>query len=105
MATVFKRAKKINPNGYYYIQWYDQNGKRQTKCAKTTDKATAERIANKNEADAALRREGIIDHAAARRDQHLHKPMKEHVADFKKDLIARQNTEKHVKDTIGNIEL
>jgi hypothetical protein len=62
----------------------------------------AQRIANKWERDTALRLGGVIDHAADRRAQQLRKPIAEHVADFMKDLIARQNTEKHVKDTIGN---
>ena len=60
MATVFKRGGK-KAKGYWYVQWYDHNGKRRSKCTQTTDKATAERIARKHEADAALRRDGVID--------------------------------------------
>ncbi len=63
MATVFKRGGKNNRGGAYYISWYDHTGKRRTKSARTTDKATADRITAKLEADAALRREGVIDAA------------------------------------------
>jgi hypothetical protein len=34
--------------------------RRRVKCTHTTDKATAERIANKHEADAALRQDSVI---------------------------------------------
>ena len=42
-------------NSNYYASWSDHQGKRQKKCMRTTDKATAERIANKHEPDAAQR--------------------------------------------------
>ena len=53
MATVFKRGGKGNRGGNYYIQWYDHTGKRRSKSAKTTDMATAQRIASKLEAEVA----------------------------------------------------
>jgi hypothetical protein len=55
MASAFKRGGKGNRHGYYYIAWKDHNGKRRTKCSGTSDKAAAERIGAKLEADAALR--------------------------------------------------
>jgi len=61
MASVFKRGGKNNRGGSYYIAWYDHTGKRRVKSAKTTDKATAERIGKKLEPNAALRRERVID--------------------------------------------
>ena len=61
MGSVFKRGGRENRGGSYYVSWYDHAGKRQTKNSKTTDKATAERIVAKYEADAALRREGVVD--------------------------------------------
>ena len=65
MASVFKRGGK-RAKGYWYVQWFDHRGKRRIKCARTTDKATAERIARQHEADAALRRDGVIDPTLAR---------------------------------------
>ena len=41
-----------------------------TKSARTTDKASAERIAAKLDADAALRREGVVDPTHSRLDGH-----------------------------------
>ena len=61
MATVFKRGGKGNRGGSYYIAYRSYDGKRKTKCARTTDKATAERIAAKLDSEAALRREGVVD--------------------------------------------
>ena len=54
MATVFKRGGKSNRSGWYYISYTDHDGKRKTRSSRTTDKATAERIANKLKTDAAL---------------------------------------------------
>jgi hypothetical protein len=53
MASVFKRGGK-RAKGYWYASWFDHHGKRRTRSARTTDKATAERIARKLEAEAAL---------------------------------------------------
>ena len=61
MGSIFKRGGKGNRHGYWYIQWRDYTGKRRSKCTKTTDKASAERIVRKLEADSSLRREGVID--------------------------------------------
>lgn len=55
MASVFKRGKT------YTAIFTDREGQRRTKTTGLTDKATALRIANKWEEDAALRREGVID--------------------------------------------
>jgi len=57
MASVFRREVKAS----YYIHYTDHFGKRRSVSAKTTDKASATRIGNKLEADAALRRENVID--------------------------------------------
>ena len=45
MASVFKRGGRDNRNGCWYAAWNDFNGKRRTRCTKTTDKATAMRLA------------------------------------------------------------
>jgi hypothetical protein len=54
MASVYRKGNKRGT--YWYAAWRDHNGKRHTRCTKTTDKSAAERIAAKYEADAALRR-------------------------------------------------
>ena len=61
MATVFKRGGQDNRAGQYYVSYFDYLGQRVTKSARTVDKSAAMRIAAKLEADAALRRDGVID--------------------------------------------
>ena len=81
MASVFKRGGK-KAKGYWYVQWFDHNGKRRTKCTKTTDKATAERIARNYESDAALRRDGVIDPALDAISKESQRSIESHLADF-----------------------
>src|SRR5579862_717148 len=104
MATVFKRGGKHNRNGYWYIQWFDHDGERHTKCAKTTDKAAAERIAAKLESDTALRRDGVINSALERFALEERRPLAEHLADFEANLSAKLNTPKHVRTTVAHIK-
>jgi len=77
-GTLFKR----NGHGPWITSWYDHSGKRKERSARTTDKAAAERILNKRVADAALRRDGVID---ARKDGFAvqgRKPLTGHIADY-----------------------
>ena len=104
MATVFKRGGKANRGGYWYIGWKDCDGKRQIKCSRTTEKATAERIAAKWEADAAARRTGVIDVTLERFSLEGRRPIADHVTDFESHLRARQNTAKHVALTVGHVQ-
>ncbi|MFQ5735052.1 MAG: tyrosine-type recombinase/integrase, partial [Planctomycetaceae bacterium] len=99
MASVFKRGGKNNRNGRYYVSWVDHNGKRQSKSAKTTDKATAERIARKREADAALRRDGVVDAALEGISRESQRSVESHLADYEAKLRAANRTEKHVAGT------
>jgi len=59
---IYKRGGN-DAQGPWYATWVDHAGKRHVKSTKTTDKATANRILAKYKADAALRREGVIDTA------------------------------------------
>ena len=78
MATVFKR----NGKGPWIIQYFDSAGKRREKSSRTNDYRSAERIANKLEADVALRREGVIDGRQDRLAEEARKPLVQHVADY-----------------------
>ena len=98
MATVFKRGGK-SAKGYWYMAWTDHNGKRRTKCARTTDKATAERISRKFEADAALRRDGVIDPALDAINQESGRSIDAHLADYESKLRAANRTTKHITST------
>ena len=99
MASVFKRGGKGNRGGSYYLQWFDHNGKRQSRSGRTTNKATALRVAAKLEAEVALRVGGIID---AHDDCYAHevrRPLAEHLAEFKESLIGKDDTARHCHET------
>ena len=100
MATVYKRQGKRN----WYIDWYDHTGKRLSKSARTTDKAAATRIANKLEAEAALRRERVIDTARDDLVKQLDRTIKEHLTDYVSYLRAKGNSELHISRTQTTIE-
>lgn len=95
-GSIFKRI----PDGPYFISWYEAGGKRKSQCTKTTDKTTAQRILAKKLADAALRREGIIDPRQESIISEAGKPIETHLADFQAMMEARQGSEAHVKRTL-----
>ncbi|MCH8829370.1 MAG: hypothetical protein IID45_07305, partial [Planctomycetes bacterium] len=85
-------------------RWFDHTGKRREASTRTTDRAAAERILAKRIADAALRRDGVIDarddrYAAAER-----RPLTEHVADWRATLIAKGVTPKHTRLHVTRLE-
>ncbi len=102
MASVFKRGG-TKTKGYYYASWFDHDGNRKTKCTRTTDKAAAERIAKKFEADAALRRDGVIDPTIDAIAQQSKRTVESHLADYEAKLRAAKNTPQHVSETLGKI--
>ena len=98
MASIFKRGGKKS-KGNYYASWTDHNGKRRSKCTQTTDKATAERIARKYEADAALRRDGVIDPTLDAISKESQRSIEDHLTDYESKLRAANRTEKHITST------
>ena len=104
MASVFKRGGKSNRGGPYYISWFDHNGKRRSKSARTTDKATAWRIVAKLEADVALRVGGIIDAHDDRYAHEARRPLAEHLAEFRESLIGKDDTARHCKETYSQAQ-
>jgi len=99
MASVFKRGGKNNRGGSYYVSWFDHTGRRRSKCVKTTDKTAAMRIAAKLEADAALRRDGVIDPTMDAIGRESQRSIDEHLTDYTNKLRAANRTEKHVTST------
>jgi len=104
MATVFKRGGN-KAKGHWYASWTDHNGKRSTKCTFTTDKATAERIARKHEADAALRRDGVIDPTLDAISKESQRSIESHLTDFENKLRTANRTDQHVARTIGFVRI
>jgi integrase/recombinase XerD len=99
MASVYKR----NGGKYWYASWQDAGGKWHCESTKQTDKATAQRIANKKAGDMALRREGVIDHRTDRYSAEGRRPLTEHIDDYEQELKSRNRDPKYVRQTISEI--
>ena len=102
MATVYKRGGK-KAKGYWYASWVDHTGKRRTKCTKTTDKATAERIAKKQESDVALRRDGVIDPTLDAISKESQRTIESHLEDFRAKMVTAGRGRKHINTTIDYV--
>jgi len=100
MASIFKK----NGKGSYIIAYFDHTGHRREKSSRTTDHATAERIANKLEADVALRREGVVDARADRVAREGRRPIRAHLDDFIAGLLAKGVTAKQTGQLRTRIE-
>ncbi len=85
------------------ISWFDHTGAQRHRSSRTTDKRVAERIAAKLEADAALRRDGVIDARAEEQQRQRDLPIKKHLTDFESKMVAEQRTEKHIAGTLRMI--
>jgi integrase len=77
-GSLFKREGR----GPWIASWQDYDGRRRQRSTKTTDRAAAERILSKYVADAALRRDGVIDPTSDRMAQEGRKPLTEHIAAY-----------------------
>src|SRR5436190_487469 len=77
MASVFRRngARK----GKWLAKFLNADGQYETLSTGTTDHAAAERIADKWEADAVLRREGAIDASIEKLARQARRPIAEHL--------------------------
>jgi integrase len=104
MASVFKRGGKGNRGGYWYVSWFDHTGKRRSQCARTTDKATAERIGAKLETEAAKRREGLIDPQLEGFVREAKRPLADLVTEYKAKLVANGRTERYIAEAVGYVE-
>jgi integrase len=100
MATIYKR----NGKGNWQIEWFDHTGSRQKKSSGTTDKQAAQRIANKIEAEVALRVEGVIDSKLDKFAQDASSPIREHILAYVSSMTAKRRSEAHVVATQVLIE-
>ncbi len=100
MASIFKR----NGVGKFVIQYTDHLGVRKEKASKTTDKRTAQALANKLESDAMLRRVGVIDPQVESFVKKAASPLQHHIGVFKAKLHAEGRSEKHIRATVSCID-
>lgn len=91
-GTLYRRCGR----GPFIARWFDHSGRRREASTRCTDRAAAERILAKKVADAALRRDGVVDarddgYAAAER-----KPLAAHVDDWIATLAAKRVTDQQL---------
>ena len=79
-------------SGSYLIAYFDADGQRQEVNSKTTDRATAERIAGQLENKAALRQAGIIDAAQERFAVEAARSIAEHLTAFEAAMKSADRT-------------
>ena len=103
MASVYKKGGKGNRHGYYYAAWTDADGRRRTRCTKTTDRDAAQQFANKLESGAMLRREGIIDATTERFSIEGRRPVEELLGEFEAKMRTASRSDRHVVDTLRMI--
>ena len=92
MGTLIRRGGR----GPWIARWFDHDGRRKERSTGTTDRAAAERILAKRVADAALRRDGVVDARADRYIEAEHLPLAQHVNDWTASLRARNRTAPYV---------
>ena len=94
MSSVYK----WNNTGPYIVSWFDATGRRREKSSRTTDKRVAERIAAKLDADAALRRDGVVDARQDRLFVENRKPVVEHIQAYLNHCRHAKHSVKHIQE-------
>ena len=100
MATVFKRRGK----GPWIIKYFDHQGRRREKSSRTTDKRAAQRMAAKLEADAALRREGVVDPRLDGLAEADKIPIRDHVDAYLRHLRAGDRSPRTLADARQHLD-
>ncbi len=98
MASIYRRKK----GGTFYITYHVRPGQRKT-VKGCKDRAATEALARKLEADAMLRREGVIDVRAERLGYWESLPLEDHLADYENTLRSKGVTAKHLNITLHYI--
>jgi integrase len=98
-GTLFKRTE----GGPWIASWFNHAGRRKEKSTRTTDRKAAERIVSKHVADAALRREHVIDPKLDAMTDAAARSLEAHLADYKAHLQAAHRDPKHIRTTLRAI--
>ncbi|MFQ5462360.1 MAG: hypothetical protein ACE5E5_07005 [Phycisphaerae bacterium] len=99
-GSLFKRSGR----SAWIASWYGYDGRRREKSTRTSDRRAADRILAKCVADAALRREGVIDPKLESIAQESRKPLAWHLDGFEAKMNAAGRKSKHVATTIGYVK-
>ena len=103
MASVFKRiGRNGKKSSRWTIQYLDASGNKKQQSG-FTDKQESQRLANKLEEAAKLRRDGLIDSVADELASQTKRPISQHLDEFLKTLQSKGRTEKHVKLTASRL--
>ena len=100
MASIFKRIRNGKPSKKWFIGYCDHEGRRRETVG-TTDKTTTERIAARLEAEADLRRRGIIDPTEEKFCENGKLRIDSHLDAFEAHLESKGDTPKYVDATIS----
>jgi integrase len=95
MASIYRRKK----GGYFYITYQVRPGQRRT-VKGCKDRAATDALARKLEADAMLRREGIIDTQAEKLAHAEFLPLEKHLETFETVMRGKGGTLEHVDRTL-----
>lgn len=104
MAGVFKRAsdKARGKAGKWTAWWIGPDGRRKSRAA-YTDKAASLELARRNEAEAGLIRDGLLDAGALTRRDADRRPVADHAEDYRRHLLAKGDTPRHCAATASAI--
>jgi integrase len=95
MASIYRRKK----GGCFYITYQARAGERHT-VKGCKDRAATDALARKLEADAMLRREGIIDTQAEKLSHAEFLPLEKHLETFETAMRGKGGTPEHVDRTL-----
>jgi integrase len=98
-GALFKRDGR----GPWLASWFDHAGRRVTRSTRTTDRAAADRILSKYVADAALRREGVVDPAKDRLAVEGRRSIDDHVRDYLAHCRHAGHAERHVAQKASHL--
>ena len=98
MASIYRRKK----GGTYYFTYHVRPGTRRT-VKGCKDRAARDALARKPEADAMLRREGVIDVRAGKLAQWEYLPLGKHLGAFETAMRGKGGTSEHVDRTLTYI--
>jgi site-specific recombinase XerD len=94
MATIYKPKGRKN----WIIEWVDENGQRHRKSG-SSDRSAARRIAADIERETSLRKRGLVDPREEAYRDHERRPLGEHLEDFRRSLLAKNDSIQHARVT------